>query len=72
MRLNTLKGDNRMKLLSRVIPASYPSRAEKVFAIKKAVQEGTYEVDSAKVANTLIINLLKHTIQLYSTEVNFH
>jgi anti-sigma28 factor (negative regulator of flagellin synthesis) len=61
-----------MKLLSRARPVSYPSRAEKVSAIKKAVQEGTYEVDSAKVANTLIINLLNHSMRLYSTEFNFN
>lgn len=61
-----------MKLLSRARPESYTSRAEKVFAIKKAVQEGTYEVDSTKVADALIINLLNHSLQLSSTEVKFH
>lgn len=40
------------------------SRAEKVFAIQKAVQAGTYEIDSKKVANRLIIHLLNQAIRL--------
>jgi hypothetical protein len=34
------------------------SRAEKVLAIQKAVREGSYEIDSAKVANSLVMHLL--------------
>ncbi len=40
---------------------SYHSREERVSAIKKAVQEGSYEIDSTKVANILIIHLLNHS-----------
>jgi hypothetical protein len=34
------------------------SRAEKVSVIQKAVQEGSYEIDSAKVASILVMHLL--------------
>jgi hypothetical protein len=45
---------------------SYLSRAERVSAIKKAVQKGSYEIDSTKVANKLIIHLLNHPIRFQS------
>jgi hypothetical protein len=44
----------------RVSPKSDPNRVERVFAIKKAVHEGSYKVDSPKVANILIAHLLNH------------
>lgn len=50
-----------MKPPFRASSASYPSRAKRVSAIKKAVQEGSYEIDSTKVANILIIHLLNHS-----------
>jgi len=34
------------------------SRAEKVLAIQKAVREGSYEIDSAKLAKVLVMHLL--------------
>ena len=42
----------------RAIPETYPNRVERVSAIKKAIQEGSYEIDSTKVANLLIIHLV--------------
>jgi anti-sigma28 factor (negative regulator of flagellin synthesis) len=47
-----------MKPLSRSRPESHQIRAEKVCALRKAVQEGVYEVDSKKLANILVIQLL--------------
>ncbi|MHB9075587.1 MAG: flagellar biosynthesis anti-sigma factor FlgM [Desulfobaccales bacterium] len=44
---------------------SYPSRAERVFAIQKAVQEGSYKVDSTEVANILISHLLNHSTRFH-------
>lgn len=38
----------------------FHNRAERVSAIKKAIQAGSYEIDSLKVANILIIHLLNH------------
>lgn len=61
-----------MKPFSRSRPESYPSRAEKVVAIKKSVQAGTYEIDSTKVANALIHHLLNHSIRLPRTSLNLH
>jgi hypothetical protein len=48
---------------------SYPNRVERVAAIKKAVQEGSYETDSTKVANILIIHLLNHSTRFYGSYV---
>lgn len=45
----------------RASPESYLIRAKRVSALKKAVQEGSYEIDSTKVANILIIHLLNHS-----------
>jgi anti-sigma28 factor (negative regulator of flagellin synthesis) len=61
-----------MKPLSRARPESYPSRAEKVVAIKKAVREGTYEIDGTKVADVMLIHLLAHSIRLQRTSFNLH
>jgi len=44
---------------------SYHSRAERVSAIKKAVQAGSYEIDSKKVANILIIHLFNHPTRFH-------
>jgi len=41
----------------------YPSRAEKISAIKEEVNEGSYEIDSRNLANILIIHWLNHSIQ---------
>jgi anti-sigma28 factor (negative regulator of flagellin synthesis) len=48
----------------------YHSRAERVSAIKKAVQERSYEIDTKKVANILIIYLLNHPIRFYRSSLN--
>jgi len=47
-----------MKTPFRASPESCASRADRVSEIKKAVQEGSYKVDSKNVANKLIIHLL--------------
>jgi hypothetical protein len=44
---------------------SYQNRAQRVAAIKKAVQEESYEPDSTEVANILIIHLLNHSTRLH-------
>lgn len=49
---------------------SYPNRAERVVAIKKAVQEGSYEIDSTKVANILTIHLLSHSTRFHRSSLN--
>jgi hypothetical protein len=54
----------------RASPESYLMRAKKVSALKKAVQEGTYEIDSTKVANILIIHLLKHSTGSHRPSLN--
>ena len=48
---------------------SYHSKAERVAAIKKAVQEGSYEIDSTKVADILIIHLLNHPTRFHSSSL---
>jgi hypothetical protein len=45
------------------------SRAERISAIKKAVQEGSYEIDSTKVANILIIHLLNHPTRIHRSSL---
>jgi flagellar biosynthesis anti-sigma factor FlgM len=35
-----------------------PERAERIAALQKAVQEGTYEVDASKVAEKMILDIL--------------
>ena len=47
-----------MKPPSSARPQKCLSRAEKVLAIQKAVREGSYEIDSVKVANKLVMHLL--------------
>jgi hypothetical protein len=46
---------------------SYHSIADRVAAIKKAVQKGSYEIDSTKVANILIMHLLNHSTRFQSS-----
>lgn len=58
-----------MKPSIRASAESYPSRAEKVSAIKRAVQEGSYEIDSTKVANILIIHLLNHSTRFHRSSL---
>ena len=58
-----------MKPPFRASSESYPSRAERVSAIKKAVQEGSYEIDSTKVANILIIHLLNHSTRFHRSSL---
>jgi hypothetical protein len=55
---NLSQGDKSMGTLSRARPEPTPSQAAKVAAIKKAVQQGVYEVNCAEVANMLILHLL--------------
>jgi hypothetical protein len=69
LRLNILKGDKSMKTSFRASPESYPSRAERVSAIKKAVREGSYEIDSTKIANILTIHLLNHSTDFYRSSL---
>ena len=54
-----------MKPSFRAKSESYLNRAKRVAAIKKAVQEGSYESDSTKVANILIIHLLNHSTRFH-------
>lgn len=54
-----------MKPPFRTSSGSYPSRAERVSAIKKAVKEGSYEIDTTNVANILIMHLLSHSARFY-------
>jgi hypothetical protein len=54
-------GDKSVEPPFRTNPELYLSRTERVFAIKKAVQEGSYEIDSTKVANILITHLLNYS-----------
>jgi Anti-sigma-28 factor, FlgM len=61
-----------MKHSFRPNPESYPNEAERVAAIKKALQEGSYETDSTKVANILIIHLLNHSTRFYRSYVKGH
>ena len=58
-----------MKPSFRANSESFPNRAERVAAIKKALQEGSYETDSTKVANILIIHLLNHSTRFYRSYV---
>ncbi len=44
---------------SQVIAQTPEVRAEKVAAIKNAVQNGTYQVDSRQVANSMIAQMLQ-------------
>jgi hypothetical protein len=41
------------------------SRVERVFAIKKAVQAGSYKVDSTEVANILINHIVNPSMRLH-------
>ncbi|OGP71949.1 MAG: flagellar biosynthesis anti-sigma factor FlgM [Deltaproteobacteria bacterium RBG_13_58_19] len=47
-----------MQKASQVVAATDEVRSEKVSALKEQVQQGTYEVDSQKVANSMISSLL--------------
>ena len=58
-----------MKTLFKASPESYHSRAERVSAIKKAVQEGSYEIDSTKVADILIIHLFNHPTRFHRSSL---
>lgn len=58
-----------MKPPFRASPESYSSRAERVFAIKKAVQEGSYEIDSTKVGNILIAYLLNPSTRFHRSSL---
>jgi hypothetical protein len=58
-----------MKPPFRASPESYPSRANRVSAIKKAVHEGSYMIDSTKVANILIIHLLNHSTRSHRSSL---
>ena len=48
-----------MQKASDVVYQTPEVRAEKVSALKDPVQQGTYEVDSQKVANSLITEMIK-------------
>ena len=58
-----------MKPSFRAKSGSYENRAQRVAAIKKAVREGSYECDSAKVADILIIHLLNHSTQFHRSHL---
>jgi anti-sigma28 factor (negative regulator of flagellin synthesis) len=53
-----------MKSPFKARPKSYLSRAERVSAIEKALQEGSYKIDTTNIANILIIQLLHHATRL--------
>jgi hypothetical protein len=61
-----------MKPLFRGRPKLFPNRAEKVFGIKKAVHNGTYEIDSANLANILIKQLLNYSTQFHRLSLKGH
>jgi hypothetical protein len=69
LRLNTFKGEKSMKPPFRASLESNLSRAERVFAIKKAVQEGSYKVDSTEVAHILIGHLLNHSTRFHRSSL---
>ena len=59
-----------MKPSFRVKSESFPNRAQRVAALKKAVQEESYEPDSKEIANILIIHLLNHSTRLPRSYLN--
>jgi anti-sigma28 factor (negative regulator of flagellin synthesis) len=67
-----LQGDKSMKPLFRERPTSYQSRADRVSAIKREVDNGTYEIDSTNLANIMIIHLLNHSRQFQSSPLKHH
>jgi flagellar biosynthesis anti-sigma factor FlgM len=44
--------------IAEMLERESPERAEKIQALQKAVQEGTYEVDPARVAEKMILGIL--------------
>lgn len=48
-----------MQKAAEAIAATEEVRPEKVMALRDAVQQGAYEVDPQKVANSIIVNLLQ-------------
>jgi anti-sigma28 factor (negative regulator of flagellin synthesis) len=61
--MKSVERENSMKSFYRGKPISYSSRSEKVSAIRKEVNNGTYVIDSTNLANTMIIHLLNHSLQ---------
>jgi flagellar biosynthesis anti-sigma factor FlgM len=54
-----LIGNNKlMEQVHHIISATPEVRPEKVAALKEAIDQGTYEIDIRKLANTLITKLL--------------
>ncbi len=48
-----------MKQIESVLESTPDVRADKVKAIKEQIEAGTYQVDSKKVANAMLADLLK-------------
>ncbi len=48
-----------MKQIESVLKSTPDVRADKVKAIKEQIEAGTYQVDSKKVANAMLADLLK-------------
>lgn len=67
-----LQGDKSMKHLFRERLTSYQSRADKISAIKKEVNSGTYEINSSTLANIMIAHLLSHSIQFQESSLKRH
>jgi negative regulator of flagellin synthesis FlgM len=58
-RCAVLTGNNKlMEQVRQIISATPEVRPEKVAALKEAIDQGTYEIDIRKLANTLITKLL--------------
>ncbi|OAG27670.1 flagellar biosynthesis anti-sigma factor FlgM [Thermodesulfatator autotrophicus] len=48
-----------LKKVESIVKASPDIRADKVRAIKEQIEAGTYKVDSKKIANAMLTDLLK-------------
>ena len=62
MKTDTVQLSNRSRLLNRVqgnVNSQEPQRAERLQMIKEQVQNGTYKIDSEKVANSMLKDLIK-------------
>jgi flagellar biosynthesis anti-sigma factor FlgM len=58
-RSGTLAGNDRLLVqVRRIIAATPEVRPEKVAPLKKAVEEGTYEIDARQLANILITKMI--------------
>ena len=56
--LDAVEKDRLLEKARQIVYQTPPLRPEKVAAIKKALELGTYEIDSRKLANILIVELI--------------